>query len=85
MIKLSERKPPVKRRARRRANDPLQSPLVAHTRKLVTAALEKATEQHLSTHSTEEALASGGYIQGMADCMMLLEFVAVELARKVSA
>lgn len=69
---------------KRNKNDPLQSPLVATTRKMAAAAIAKATEKHLSTHSTEEALVAGAYVQGMADCLVMLEFVAVELAKKAT-
>jgi hypothetical protein len=73
------------REIRRNKNDPLQSPLVAQTRKLVATATAKALEAHQRTVSTEEAIASGGYIQGMAGAMVMLEWVAVELAKKVGA
>ncbi len=89
VYRMSDYKPPQPSRGarvtRRNKNDPLQSPLVAQTRKLVAAATAKAIETHTTTVSTEEALVAGAYAQGLADAMVMLEFVAVELAKRVSA
>jgi hypothetical protein len=73
------------REIRRNKNDPLQSPLVAQTRKLVATATAKAIENHQTTVSTEQAIAAGAYAAGLADAMVMLEWVAVELAKKVGA
>lgn len=79
VIKLSDRRP-----RRRRHNDPLDSPLVRMTRKLAQNAVAKAIEKHQETPSTEEALVAGAWAQGVADCLKMLEWVAVELAKKAS-
>jgi hypothetical protein len=79
VIKLSDRAPRVRKR---RYNDPLESPLVRATRKLIKKATATAVEKHQNTHSTEEALVAGAYASGLADALVLLEWVAVELAKK---
>lgn len=79
VIKLSDH---VSRPRRRRHNDPLESPLVRHTRAAIQKTMQKVADAHLETTSTEGAIATGGYLQGMADALKLLEWVAVELAKR---
>ena len=67
---------------KRRHNDPLDSPLVRAARKLIRNAASKAIDAHQDTTSTEGAIAAGAYAQGLADALVLLEWVAVELAKK---
>jgi hypothetical protein len=81
VIKMSDR---ANRVRRRRFNDPLESPLVVATRRLVAKATSKAIEQHQNTHSTEQSLVAGAYAAGLADALKMLEFAAVELAKRAA-
>lgn len=81
IIRMADHTP---RPRKRRHNDPLDSPLVRLTRKMVSSHLKRMADAHLETPSTEVALQTGGYLQGAADVMKMLEWVAVELAKKAS-